>query len=167
MKPNVNMRFLLKKYMIDSIDSIPQNNAYPIWHKTDTAGRVYWGVASFCGLEERPICLDQDLSQLEWDGNEVRLDAYTEEDIADMLRKAIGILLFWKNELKNKYADTSFYLFASYDDGDMLVLDEGESPVKSMTMRFWADRGENTVINLSNFDNWEQPAIMDYIKCTP
>ena len=153
MKANVNMKFLLEKYMIGSIDSIPQNNAYPIWHKTDTTGRVYWGVASFYGLDERPIYSDQDLSQLEWDGNEVNLDAYTEEDVADILKEAIGILLFWKNEIKNKYADTSFYLLASYDNGDLLVLDEGEFPIKSMTMRFWADRGENAVIELSDFDS--------------
>ena len=108
MKSNLSMKSLIEKYLIDSIDCIPQNNAYPIWHKTDIAGRAYWGVASFCGLDEYPISSDQDLSQLEWDGNEIYLDAYTEEDIAEMLKKAIGILLFWKDELENKYSDTSF-----------------------------------------------------------
>ena len=163
MKANLSMKSLLQKYLIDSISCIPQNNAYPIWHKTDIAGRVYWGVASFCGLDEYPISSEQDLSQLEWDGNEIYLDAYTEEDIAEMLKKAIGILLFWKDELGNKYSDTSFYIFASYDNGDMLALDEGETPIRSITMRFWADRGENTVINLSDFNRWDQPAIMEHI----
>lgn len=167
MKSNLNMKSLLKEHSIDSIDCISQNNAYPIWHKTDTAGRVYWGVASFWGMDKSPICSTCDLSQLEWDGNEVYLDAYTDEDVADMLKRAIGILLFWKSELQTRYSDTSFYLFASFDNGDMLVLDEDESPVKSITMRFWADRGENTVLNLSDFDNWDQPAIMEHIKCTP
>lgn len=167
MKSNLSMKSLLEKYLIDSTDCISPDNAYPIWHKTDATGRVYWGVASFCGMDQCPICADQDLSQLEWDGNEVYLDTYSDEDVADMLKKAIGVLLFWKSELKNRYADTSFYLFASYDNGDMLILDEGETPVKSITLRFWADRGENTFINLSDFDNWKQPAIMEHIKCTP
>lgn len=166
MKFNLNMKSLLKEHAIDSIDCISQNNAYPIWQKNDTAGRAYWGVASFWEMDKSPICSTYDLSQLEWDGNEVYLDAYTDEDVADMLKRAIGILLFWKSELQIRYSDTSFYLFASYDDGNMLVLNEGESLAKSITMRFWADRGENTVINLTDFDNWDQPAIMDYIKCT-
>lgn len=166
MKFNLNMKSLLKDHLIDSIECISQNDAYPIWHKTDTAGRVYWGVASFCGMDEYPICADEDLSQLEWDGNEVCLDAYTDEDVADMLKRAIGILLFWKSELQARYSDTSFYLFASYDNGDMLVLDEGESPAKFITMRFWADRENNTVINLTDFDNWDRPTIVEHIKCT-
>ena len=166
MKTNLSMKSLLEKYFIDSTDCIPQNNVYPIWHKTDAAGRVYWGVASFWGMDKCPVTSGQDLSQLEWDGNEVHLDAYTDDEVAEMLRNAIGILLFWKSELQKRYADTSFYLFASYDNGDMLVLDEGASPVKAITLRFWADRGENIVINLSDFDHWEQPAIIDHINCT-
>ncbi len=65
-----------------------------------------------------------------------------------------------------RYPDTSFYLFASYSNGDMLILNEGESPTKSITMRFWAHRGENTVIDLSDFDDWDQPAIVEHIKGT-
>ena len=164
MKANRSMKDLLEKYSIDSIDRISQNNAYPIWHKTDPTGRMYWGVESFCGMDKSPICSDQDLSQLEWDGNEIYLDAHTNEDVASMLRSTIGILLFWKSELQTRYPDTSFYLFASYSNGDMLILEEREVPVQSVTLRFWADRGENAVINLSELDHWDQPAIMEYIE---
>ena len=153
MKVNCSMKALLEKY---SIDSIAQNHTYPIWHKTDIAGRMYWGVDSFCGMDKHPICADQDLSLLEWDGNEVYLYAHTKKAVADMLRNALGILVFWKSELQTRYSDTSFYLFASYDHGNR----------QSITLRFWADRGENTVIDLSTFDHWEQPAIMEYIQRT-
>lgn len=166
MKINFNMKSLLKEHLID-IDCVSQNNAYPIWHKTDTSGSMYWGVASFLGMEKSPTCEAQNLSQLEWDGNEVCLDAHTDEAVANMLKSAIGILLYWKSELKTRYSDTSFYLFATYDNGDMLILEDGASPVKSMTMRFWADRGENTVINLEDFEDWDQPAILEHIKRNP
>ncbi|MGM9601098.1 MAG: hypothetical protein ACI3W5_05890, partial [Faecousia sp.] len=77
MKTNHSMKSLLDRYFIDLSDCVSQNNVYPIWHKTDTAGRVYWGVASFWGMDKHPVTSDRDLSQLEWDGNEVHLDAYT------------------------------------------------------------------------------------------
>ena len=166
MKLNSAMKSLLEQYKIDNLHLILQDSSYPIWKKEDAIERKYWCVSNFCGMDKKQIKSTQDLSQLEWDGNEVCLDAYTDEDVADMLKRAIGILLFWKSELQTRYSDTSFYLFASYDNGDMQVLDEGESPVKSITVRFWADRGENTVINLADFDNWDQPAIMEYINCT-
>ena len=166
MKLNFSMKALLEKYSINSIDCISQNNTYPIWNKTDTAGRTYYGVDSFCGMDKYPVGSEQDLSELEWEGNEVYLDAYSDEEVAHMLRKSIGILAFWKNEMITRYQETSFYLFASYSNGDILILDEGKAPTKSITMRFWADRGENTIIDLSDFDSWDQPAIVEHIKCT-
>lgn len=163
MKTNSGMKSLLQKHLIESIDNIPENHEYPIWKKADIAGRMYWGVSSFWGLDDNPMHSHQDLSQLEWDGNEVYLDAQREEDVSDILRKAIGILVFWKNELETRYPDTPFYLLASYDNGDMQIMDEAESPVRSVTLRFWADRGGNTVIDLSKFNDWDQPAIV--VRC--
>ncbi len=92
MKLNLSMKALLEKYSINSIDCISQNNTYPIWHKTDTVGRTYWGVDSFCGMDKYPVGSEQDLSELEWDGNEVYLNAYSDEEVAHMLKKAIGLL---------------------------------------------------------------------------
>lgn len=63
--------------------------------------------------------------------------------------------------LQSEYRNTPFYLFASFDNGDFLVLDEGQSPIQSVTLRFWADRDTNTVINFSHFDEWEQPALVE------
>lgn len=162
MKINNRMKSLLQEYRVEAIEGIPWNDTYPIWENTDIAGRVYWGVSSFCGLNNHPIHKSQDLSRLEWDSNEVYLDGRTDEDVAEILWNAIGILKFWKNELETRYPDTPFYLFASYDYGDMLIPEEGESPVRSVTLRFWADRGGDTVINLTDFDCWEQPAILEY-----
>lgn len=163
MKLNKNMRSLLDEYAINSIDCLPENSTYPVWHKTDAAGRSYWGVSSFWGLDNSK----EDLSQLEWDGNEVYLEAQSDEETTNILRQGIGITVFWKNELETKYPGVPFYIFASYDNGDMMVLDEGELPTRSVTLRFWADRGSDAVINLDDFEDWKQPAIIEYCNFAP
>jgi len=167
MKLNKNMKSLLEEYSISSTDFIPENHTYPIWRKTDVTGRAYWGVSSFCGLDKHPIRSNIDLSQLEWEGNEINLDVQSEKEISNILRQAIGIVAFWKNELETKYPETPFYIFASFDNGDRLILDEGELPIQSITLRFWADRGNDTVINLEHFESWEQPAIIEYCNFAP
>ena len=167
MKLNSAMKSLLEQYKIDDVYLISQDSSYPIWQKEDAIGRKYWGVSDFCGFDRRQIKSTQDLSQLEWDGNEIHLDAHTEEDIRMLLVKAVGILLHWKNVLEYRYPETRFYVFASYDNGDMLILDDGELPTCSVTLRFWADRGTETVIDLNFFDDWEQPAIVEYCNVAP
>ena len=174
MKLNRAMESLFEQYKIDDVHLISQDSSYPIWQKEDAIGRMYWGVSNFWGLDRKQIKSTQDLSQLEWDGNEIHLDAQTDEGVKSILTTAVGILLYWKRVLEYQYPETQFYVFASYDNGDMLILDEGELPTCSVTLRFWADRGTDTVINLESFDDWEQPAIVGCcnfappdLKCTP
>ena len=175
MKLNSAMKSLLEQYMIDDLHLLLQNSSYPIWQKDDAIGRKYWGVSNFCGMDRTQIKSTQDLSQLEWDGNEIHLDAQTDEEVKLVLTKAVGILLYWESVLEYHYPETRFYIFASYDNGDMMVLDEGELSTRSVTLRLWADRGTDTVIDLDSFDDWEQPAIVGYCnfappsakKCTP
>ena len=174
MKLNRAMESLFEQYKIDDVHLISQDSSYPIWQKKDAIGRMYWGVSNFWGLDRKQIKSTQDLSQLEWDGNEIHLDAQTDEGVKSLLTTAVGILLYWKRVLEYQYPETQFYVFASYDNGDMLILDEGELPTRSVTLRFWADRGTDTVINLDSFDDWEQPAIVGYcnfappdLECTP
>ena len=167
MKLNRAIESLFEQYKIDDVHLILQDSSYPIWQKEDAIGRMYWGVSNFWGLDRKQIKSTQDLSQLEWDGNEIHLDAQTDEGVKSLLTTAVGILLYWKRVLEYQYPETQFYVFASYDNGDMLILDEGELPIRSVTLRFWADRGTDTVINLDSFDDWEQPAIVGYCNFAP
>lgn len=161
MRMNQAMAELMRKHGITHVDQIPQNCAYPVWVKKDKAGRPYWGVSHFWNLDnDSTLASYHDFSQLEWDGNEVYLGVENEYEVQNILKTAVGILSFWKAELEAKYPETSFYLIASYDNGDMQILDEGESPTKSVTLRFWADRSNACVIDLSDFEDWEQPAIL-------
>ena len=162
MKLNNSMRALLAAHFVSVNDPIPENSAYPIWCKTDATGRTYWGTSSFCGLDKQPLPLDTDLSQLEWDGNEVHLDARSNAEIVNILRQALGIVFFWRRQLETKYPQIPFCIFASYDNGDMLILEEGELPTQSVALRFWADRGSESVMNFENFESWDQPAIIEY-----
>ena len=139
------------------------NSTYPIWGKKDQIGRSYWGVSHFWNMDVSKNCIsNQDLSRLEWDGNEVHFGAETKQEVRNVLKNTIGILPFLEEWARIKIP-TGHLLFASYDNGDMQIVDEGELPIKSITLRFWADRGNNSVINLSDFDNWDQPAII--VRC--
>ena len=121
MKLNRAMVSLLEQYKIDDLHLISQDNSYPIWQKEDTIGRKYWGVSNFCGMDRKQIKSTQDISQLEWDGNEIHLDAQTDEGVKSLLTTTVGILLYWKRVLEYQYPETQFYVFASYDNGDMLI----------------------------------------------
>ncbi|MBQ1685206.1 MAG: hypothetical protein II072_06820, partial [Clostridia bacterium] len=70
------METLLKVQGI-TIEDVPAENGYPIWMKHDPSGRPYWGTADFCGIENADIPRDINLSELEWDGNELVFDAYS------------------------------------------------------------------------------------------
>ena len=159
-QPNKAMRSLLQRHKID-INDIPANDAYPIWKKQDQADRPYWGVADFWHLDRNGVSASEDLSQLEWDGNEVNLDVYAEDQIAVILREAIGIIKSWTLQLEHDEPDMPFLILASYDDGAELVNKE-DFPVDfySITFRFWAVRDRNTVVNLASFEDWEPPALL-------
>ena len=159
-QPNKAMKLLLLQHKI-SIDDVPVNNAYPIWKKQDRAGRPYWGVSDFWHLDQKGVPASEDLSQLEWDGNEVHLDTYAEDQIPEILRESIGTIKAWMLQLEHEGPDVPFLILASYDDGEELDNKEDfQDGCYSITFRFWATRGGNTVVNLSSFEDWEQPALL-------
>lgn len=161
MQFNTNMRKLLQDHGLRDVEQIAPYSSYPIWQKHDVIGRPYWGVSHFWGIDRTPVSGETDLSILEWDGNEVYLSAQSKEDIPKILTTAIGILKAWKTELELKYPNIPFYLFASYDNGDALILDEGEEPTQAVFLRFWAYRDINTVCDFSDFDTWNDPALVE------
>ena len=167
MRLNNSLNMLFLQYKIENIDLIPHDDAYPIWQKEDTVGRKYWGIGAFWGLDSNPIEATQDLSQLEWDGNELYLDAQTDDEVMAILTKMVGILKYWKTFLESNYCETPFYLFASYDNGDMQIVEDDELPTRSVVLRFWADRKTDTVIDFDSFDDWDQPSIVEYCNFVP
>ena len=167
-EPNKAMKLLLQQHKI-SIDDVAVKNAHPIWKKQDHAGRPYWGVSDFWHLDQNGVPASEDLSQLEWDGNEMHLDAYAEEQIPGILRESIGIVKAWILQLEHEEPDIPFLILASYDDGAELVNKEDfPDGFYSITFRVWAARGRNSVVDLTSFEEWEQPAFLAVCnKCTP
>ena len=159
-QPNKAMKLLLQQQKIE-IHDVPAINAYPIWKKQDQAGRPYWGVSDFWHLDQNGVPASEDLSQLEWDGNEVHLDANAEDQIPGILKDAFGIIKAWMRQLEQEEPNTPFLILASYDEGEELVNKEDfPDGCYSITFRFWAPRGGNTVVDLSSFEDWEQPALL-------
>ena len=167
-QPNRSMRRLLQQYRIH-VNDVPAQNTYPIWKKRDQAGRPYWGVSDFWNLDQTRPTSSEDLSRLEWDGNEVHLDAYAEDQIPEILRESIGIIKSWMVQLEHEEPDMPFLILACYDDGAELVNKEDfPDGCYSITFRFWAARGGNTVVNLASFEDWEQPSLLAACNtCTP
>ena len=159
-QPNKAMKLLLQQQKIE-IHDVPAINAYPIWKKQDQAGRPYWGVSDYWHLDQNGVPASEDLSQLEWDGNEVHLDSFAENQIPGILRESIGIIKAWIVQLEREEPNTRFRILASYDDGAELVNKEDyPDGFYSITLRFWAPRGRNTVVDLVHFEDWEQPALL-------
>ena len=157
---NKAMKLLLQQHKIN-VDDVPAQNTYPIWKKQDQAGRPYWGVSDFWHLDQNGIPASADLSRLEWDGNEVNLDAYTKEQISGILKESIGIIKAWMLQLEKEEPDTPFLILASYDDGAELINKEDfPDGCYSITFRFWAPRGRDSVVNLTSFEDWEQPVVL-------
>ena len=157
---NKAMKRLLQQHKID-VNAVIAQNAYSIWKKQDQAGRPYWGVSDFWHLDQNGVPESEDLSRLEWDGNEVHLDAYDEDQIPGILRESIGIIKAWMLQLEHEEPDVPFLILASYDDGAELVNKEDfQDGCYSITFHFWAPRGGNAVVNLASFEDWEQPALL-------
>lgn len=123
-----------KEFDTALIDETAPDTGYPIWTKTDSFGRAYFGVGNFCGLD-KSIHEDTDLSWLEWDGNEVYI---SNDDKMLLFKKAIGIMKGWRDQLVEDYPDDRFVVFASFDDGSAMAA-ECERTM-SFTLRFWKKR---------------------------
>ena len=153
------MKLLLQQYKIEFHD-LSVKNEYPILKRHDCSGRPYW-VISYPSYLDHNVSASEDLSQLEWDRNEVYLDACSEAEISKILLEALEIMNDWKRQLTHMEPDTPFLILATYDDGVELINKEAHpGGWYSITFRFWAPRGANTVLNLEDFEDWEQPAIL-------
>ena len=102
---NTAMRTLLAEQNI-VIAEVPEKAVFPIWTKRDTTGRPYWGVSHFWSMDKNGVSAEQDLSRLEWDGNEIHLDAFCQADIPSILRDMIGILKAWLRQMERDWPDT-------------------------------------------------------------
>ncbi|WP_029230762.1 hypothetical protein [Butyrivibrio sp. VCB2006] len=138
------------------IDDIAPLDEYPIWSKKDAWGHSYYGVSNFYGIEG-PDYEDSDLSQLEWDGNEVYLNAPDSNEEMTLFRKAIGIMKSWHKQMLEQYPEERFVILASFDDG--VDPEDGCEYGPSFTLRFWKVREGQWLGKYDEFVDCEQPVI--------
>ena len=120
-----------------STEEAPPDNEFPIWQKTDSFGRTYFGTSDFWYLDQS-IPGDADLSWLEWDGNEILIDSPYKENIVEIYLKTVGIIKSWRVQLEQSYPNERFVILASFDDGSELT--ETSDFSISFTLRFWKIR---------------------------
>ncbi|MDO5293377.1 MAG: hypothetical protein Q4F05_11565 [bacterium] len=115
------------------------------------------GVGDFCGLSDKVIESNCNLTDLEWDGNEVYI--YNSEDIEELVINGLKIIIAWKIQMEKEYMDIPFDIFLSIDTGD-----EEISP--SATLRFYVVRnGEHYIIpSQKELDEFEHPVLMEQIN---
>ena len=164
---NKAMEKLLQENNID-INAILPDDSYPIWQKCDRAERPYWGVSHFWHLDDVEVSGDCNLSQLEWDGNEIYFDTNEKTEIPTILKKAIGVMSAWKQAMKQNWPKTAFTMLATFDMRVAVINTDGNDPESSasITFRFWAPRDNEPIVNMDCFDDWDQPALADVHNCS-
>jgi len=137
------------------------NADYAIAGYRDPQDRPYWLMGSLVGKESLPVSGTTNLSWLEWDHNEVYLSLQEAGSIDALLKCMLGILRFWETEMKRNAPDVSFCMMASYDYGEP---DEEDGVEPSVTLRFWADRGDPSVADTENLEHYAQPVLVQYVS---
>ena len=67
---NTDMEQILSVITMKDISSRAD---YPVRRKTNQTGQPYWVVDDFCGLDQASVEPSINLTDLEWDGNEINL----------------------------------------------------------------------------------------------
>lgn len=161
MRANRSMALLLREHSVDP-DAVRADNAYPIRKKRSRSGRPYWVVSHFWNLHKSGASAEEDLSRMEWDGNDVYLDAHSKAEITGILNKGVAVMNAWRRQLERRFPETAFCILAAFDNGDMLENKEDfPDGSYSLILRFWAVRSGSAVVDLTCFDEWDQPALLD------
>ena len=162
MHMSYSMQELLHAYEITDLEKaahIPARaRRFRIWKKADLSGRPFWGVLNFCGIDTSAVSADRQLGWLEWDGNEVYLNTADAAEIPTLLKRAAGIMKYWKKQLERDYPETPFVIFASYGD-NLEFIEDGDDEEYYVNMRFFALRNSDTLLDFDGMENNAQPVM--------
>lgn len=137
-----------------SAERIEPKPEHPILCRLDSSGRPYWVLGETCALDSSA---DDDLTELEWNENEVRVGGCG--DIIGALTHGLGIVSAWRRQLEAEYPDTAFDIVLSIDEGD-------EDIAPSVTLRLWAVRDHEHYIlpSSSGLEAFSQPVLMEQVN---
>lgn len=140
-------------------DKIPSCAEYPIRQNTSYNGEPFWSVGDFCGLLDAGIKGQYELTELEWNGNEIYINHSS--NILELVTYSLGILKDWKAQMEIYYGEVPVDIILSVDYGD-------EDIPPSVTLRFWAIRNQIHYVNptATELEKFCQPVLMEQVNYT-
>ena len=157
-----SMKELLDYYSITDLEKASRIPArvrrYHIWKKYNAEAEPWWGVLNFCGIDGDGVSTDRHLGWLEWDGNEVYLDFSVNTKVPTLLKRAAGIMKYWKKQLERDYPEIPFIIFASYGD-NLEFLEDDDEESYYVNMRFFALRNGDRLLDFDGMENNAQPVM--------
>lgn len=157
-----SMKELLDYHSITDLEKAshipPRARRYHIWKKTAADGQPFWGVLNFCGMNACNVSGDRHLGWLEWDGNEIYLSVSSADKVPVLLKRAAGIMKYWKKQLERDYPEMPFIIFASYGDNPGFIEDDEEENYY-VNMRFFTLRDGDRLLDFDGMENNAQPVM--------
>lgn len=141
MEYNFKMQQILNQFYKQKTPPVAE---YSIWKKQTLDGNDFYGIGNFCGIKNDCVIeYGQELTALEWDGNEL---AFHSDCFHLLITETLSAYLSIKNHLETQYWDRVFDIFVSIDENSC-----------SSNVRFYAVREdyhyiEPTHENLSKFE---------------
>ena len=158
-----SMKELLDYHSIADLEKAshipPRARRYRIWKKYNAAdAQPYWGVLDFCGMSTDGVSADRHLGWLEWDGNEIYLSVSSADKVPTLLKRAAGIMKYWKKQLERDYPEMPFIIFASFGD-NLEYIEDDEEESYYVNMRFFALRDGDRLLDFDGMENNAQPVM--------
>jgi len=163
-----SMKELLDYHSITNLEKAshipPRARRYRIWKKYNAEAEPWWGVLNFCGMSTDGISADRHLGWLEWDGNEIYLSVSSAAEVPTLLKRAAGIMKYWKKQLEHDYPEIPFIIFASYGD-NLEFIEDDEEENYYVNMRFFALRNGDRLLDFDGMENNAQPVMWYCCNC--
>lgn len=135
----------------------PMMGGCRIDQRQNAAGALYWSEVGFSAIDDSVPSADADLTELEWNRNEVRLDM--SDSIPVLLNIGLLLLIRWKEQMMRDFPETPFQIVLSVDEGE-----DGVPP--SVTLRFCAVRGGVHYVEPTQeaMDGFAQPVLLEQVN---
>ena len=146
---NLEMKKLLENINLSQFTSY--NNKL-IEKRTSVNGEEYYRLKEgFCLPDKRIVARGIELTELEWDGNEIYISSSCE--INELMQEALLVLYQLEQQIHNDYSDLIFDILLSVDVGD-------EDVTPSVTLRFYAIREDYHIVKAEELDEFAQPLLL-------
>ena len=146
---NLEMKKLLENINLSQCTSC--NNKGIEKRKSENGEEYYRLKEGFCLPNKRIVARGIELTELEWDGNEIYISSSRE--INELMYEALLVLNQLERQMHNDYNNMLFDILLSVDVGD-------EDVESSITLRFYAIREDYHIIKAEELEEFSQPLLL-------